>query len=729
MLGTFVSGLRPPPLVGADEASVLSSSAVANLRQEEIPGRATPTISDVQLRSLSGDKDIKFQLAILVDNLPANLVSPAILLKTKDPAHPVENVHIISVTPREILIEGSAAVGTEVDGISLVVNDDSIRPKELTITAKGFSVLLKANPIPSALKTFTVKLDHQKNSAYPNLHTLVLTKEGGANDTGFDANANHMFIELIPAGTSDVRILESNEQQMDIHFLAAADYEPKNVIVTVYDSSDLDRRRPVAIAKLAPDKAASEDPDQPKVDAVDVLFLIRSQGFGRLRIIGKGFGEYDPPPYPPDDYLAVCLERPALTSRSLQPTGLSSAADTNSTHPLCGQERDSPDKPIWERWLDPIRKRINVSLASRNLDLRVEKTEIININDKMIDVYFEFTRYQGYSEPFRLGSVYLTIEKTLQKTKQAVQGDKVTGVVTGPVLITYNVPHDIGPKPDPNLSYKYTVLDSSSANTLLGRGVSKNFYVLEVSVVNNGSKKVMVPLAAIQAEVQWARGSSKGTDRQDAKDRKTKISYIEGPVTLAPIPLASVAAYFAANEKFQGRRAVILNALDGVTTLGAALVPFAGPSFKDAHVVFTGGFIPGIKKIFPDISGEQLQNLTALSWQTIETIAPGGGTIEKLVYIQRKEQFADRPIEIYGTKQESRKQITNLMDLEITGYDVLDTPPKQAAASQANTQNSGTTSGSTTPAAPPATPPSTNPPAAPPTVPVSKPAPPKKPKA
>ena len=61
----------------------------------------------------------------------------------------------------------------------------------------------------------------------------------------------------------------------------------------------------------------------------------------------------------------------------------------------------------WRKWQCTLG--IFVGVNSRNPDnIRVERTEILNVNDSMIDVYFEFTRHYSYAWPFRLASVDIT---------------------------------------------------------------------------------------------------------------------------------------------------------------------------------------------------------------------------------------------------------------------------------------------------------------------------------
>lgn len=122
--------------------------------------------------------------------------------------------------------------------------------------------------------------------------------------------------------------------------------------------------------------------------------------------------------------------------------------------------------------------------------------------------------------------------------------------------------------------------------------------------------------------------------------RKEPRYFIEGPATVAPLPIASVSAYFG-NAQKTGLRPSFFNVLSGIATMVAGLVPFAGPDLKDAQVVFTGGLVPALGQIWVDLSAQQLQTLTSLSWETAETV-PAGGSMERYIYIQRGEEEAGR---------------------------------------------------------------------------------------
>lgn len=717
----------------------VTSCATLSLAQAATDKPAPPCIMGVQVQSVqtvekmeSGKKvqNAKFQLIILGTNLGDTPGDVSVTLKAKAPA--------ASILPKvdaakggELDVSGEAALNTQITAIEVKV-------KDATVSSDGFQINIIPTPPAPKVSTFQIKFDHSVDKTFTNLHTMVVTKTGG--DGSFDSHRNHMHVELAPPGATDLQIVDVNEQQMELHFIALPDYQPSQVLVTVYNGSDLDTRQAVAVAQPAPSTPAA-DPNQPKISRVDVVFLNRSQGNGRVRIYGSGFGKgYKPAPYPVDDYLYYCLQREDINSSDRRPqrrafrrsgcerlTNPKFVATTLQSRDgnIFGNDFQNPESK-WRGWRENVRGKITVTLNSRNTDLRIERVEIIDVNDSYIDVYFEFTRYPQYSMPFRLGGVTVLVQKINEQTTSSKADDGVTVNVVNSAPKTYQAYQDVGKAPNPDLTYRYTVLDKNYVNKLLGRGIADNFYVLQVAMVNSGTKKVSVPLAAIQAEVEWARGSKEPRNRGNQNtnsssnqqtpattadpttgsrsgatdpatysdsggetgepdtEEEVHTSYLEGPPTVSPARLAAVSAHFDAYQKTVGLRARIFNILDGLTTFGAALVPFAGPSLQDAHTVVTGGFIPGLHKAVGDLSSQQLQNLTALSWQDTESIASGGGSIEKLIYIQRYAQFSSETVKFYGTPKKVEKQITNLLDLDITGYEVNESTGAQATSTSSS---------------------------------------------
>jgi hypothetical protein len=588
-----------------------------------------------------------------------------------------------------------------------------------TATSPGLTISIKPSPPESGLQEFGIKFEHQQSKEFPNLHSLLVTKQSGDAGVGFDANPNHMSVDLEPTGATDLRVMQSNEEAMELHFVAAADYVPTNVVITVYDSSDLDYRSPLYVGKAAAaSKAPATDPNAPAITSVETVFLDRHEGNGRIRIYGKGFGnKFEKPPYSVDDFLCDCLERPPLAlpewerfrtcgtlSKDLggqwlslpqrkrdQAKGIERDRLEQNRMAYCGIEPDKYNVPKsnitgdfitgyirlgsplddWVKWQCGLG--ISVGVNSRNPDnIRIDKVAIININDEMIDVYFEFTRHYSYAWPFRLASVDVTIPGTEKKVEQLVTSPsaKATGEVDAATPKMVHLSSVIGQKPDENLTYRYTVLSYGEVQQLLGDGVADNFTVIDLAVVNEGPTKVAIPLAGMQAEIEWLYG----------RDKKPPGDgwFLEGPPTLPPVPMGTVSAYFGASKKATERRVKVFNVLGGITTLVGALIPFAGIGLKDAEVVFSSGFIPGLQHAWVDISDQQLQNLTTLSWQTSETLAANGGSMQKLIYIQRGEQFKSKQQDTDVPPKFTLQQMADIMGLEITGYEVPDSAAKLA---------------------------------------------------
>jgi len=717
---------------------------------------------------------VKFRLSLEGENLPSDVKQFRDLeLYTQDPAQSVTvDKDSIAGDVKEILLSGSAKAGTKIARIKIMTSN----PAQSVDTHDDFVITITENPPKPQLEKFQVKLEHVKNKEFPNVHTAILTKEGGESSCGFTENPHKMSIDLLPSGATDINVLQPTSDRVQLRFIAAADYVPDGVVATVYDGTDLDTRKVHCIGEI---RKTPSDPNKPKITRAEIVFINRSHGVGRLRIFGEGFGDFDPPPVAVDDYLWNCIEqfhirgtdRYSLDAeqqefedfeqrlaackhmlnaeykegvrQNVLDAGCALEGKTSQDSPNCpvpkvkkkrNGEIEIPDEPSlrrqmeyakatpadlldlqnagsskneilkkWQTWQAQMREGVSVSVHSRNPDIQVETVEVINANDKMLDVYFEFTRYRGFSYPFRLESSTVTIRKKVKTIVDTAKDEKATATIQGPKLEIYNVDYDIAPKRDPNLTYKYTIFSENQAGTLLGKGVAENFYVLQLSVVNNAEKKVAIPLSAIDAEIEWRRGV--------VKTHSHPIGFAQGPPTLPPVPLAAVASTFETYQKVKGLRARLFNGLDATTTIATALVPFTGPSLKDAEVFFSGGFVPGLRKAFGDPSSQQLQNLTALSWESSETLPAKGGSIEKLIYIPRRSpQF-----QATGLTQAAKLEIADILGLEVTGFEVTEseaksaTPASKSPSKQSSdeSENKEDTSGSKAPAekSAPATPP------------------------
>ena len=505
-------------------------------------------------------------------------------------------------TSSEILVDQCPkGSGKDTDGKSGgKAAGDSVDKK---VTSSGLTISVKAIPPASALRQFTMTFEHQQSKEFANLHSVLLTKQTGESGVGFDANPNRMRIDLEPTGATDLSVVQTSEAQLDLHFVAADDYVPANVVVTVYDSSDLDCRKAIAVGKVAAaagqttvtpsagapatasggtasgsakgsgdSKAAAAAPAKdgkaPAITSVETVFLDRHEGNGRIRVYGQGFGKPAAPPFAVDDFLCDCLERqPQILNEPPRPRTCGNFARRfdRSGQPMTETDLDSQEEmrkdycgldkqgkvlavgrmATWLAWRCNVPATANV--YGRNPGIRVERAEIIDINGEMVDIYFEFTRHRHYAWPFRLAGVDLTVPTTTKKVEQVVNlpSAQAMGEVDSTSSSTTHLSSAIGPPPDENLTYHYTVLSDQEVKQLLGDGVADNFHVIELAVVNDGAKKVAVPLAGMQAEVEWLYGPAASAKQAEpspgaAAPLHTKDTYLEGPPTLPPVPMPPI---------------------------------------------------------------------------------------------------------------------------------------------------------------------------------------------
>ena len=528
---------------------------------------------------------------------------------------------------------------------------------DVSVNTNPFSFDLNVEKPPQP-KPRSVEVDIQKesnNPQTPSQHSVLITPK----DDSFavdPTDSKAMTVHIFPPGATNL-IIEpgSTPDRAVITFTAPDGFKVQDVLVTVYDSSN--SGTPGTAGRRAALKQANKEV---KITGVDVLSLQRRDGFGRLKIVGEGFGDY-----PRTDNQGTDKQGNTLTTngdlellcgqenRSYQ---VEERWDTNPNPKNTDKDSQRPLASLCQganftgikTWRAGVENKLHVVLVPRNPDLRVERTLIMSADDKMIDVYFEFSHWQDYSEPFRLESASVSVTK----------GDPA---VAPPVTSLASFP--IGPQKDARLEYRYTVLDPEDASKLFGFGVGDNFYVLQLSVVNNSDKKLVVPLSSIQAEVEWSYADEK-------EEGGRTILYDEGPPTLSPLKLAAVTSYFDTFQKTKGKKARLFNILDGVGTLAASLVPVFGRGLERGNSIMSGGLIPGLHKAWGDLSSQQLQNLTSMSWDSVEEI-PAGGSTEKFIYIQRSDQVFMNKAE----KVEIRKTIRSLQGLEVSGFIVNESTP------------------------------------------------------
>ena len=653
LLGTFLilfgttclaqsRAVRPPAIKSARLLKVTSSAEAAGLVQ------FTLEIDGVGFGEAGSSPSIRFRTV----GEPAKSTVK------------VEDVNVIN--DGRIIVAAVAETGVEIQGFTVGLPQGKLESPD------GFSVTLSPIEKPSGVKDIVVKHQEVKDST-PNMYSMTITKASG--DGEFPSDPALMQIQIFPAEATILAVPYSDPNQVGLRFLAPANFEVKDVYVSVFDSTDPRSRKLISRSKQFEDTG---NPDQPTIKSINVVDLQRSLGVGRLIITGSGFGSYPRPDIAAEDYV-YAAENETIRDKSLR---------TDRTKQFTEEETQRHEKnaktldDMQKLWLSEIDKRVKVALNPRNAGVPVQAAQILYIDDGMIDVFFKFKTFDDYSLPFRLSHVDVTLIKAVKGT-ESVQSGPVQATLSYTQDKTFLVSKDAGPTKDPNLEFNYTVMDKKSAALILGRGVADNFYVVEVSVTNKGTQKVAVPLSAIEAEVEWASGyQNKPVDSQKPTKSPT-ILYLEGPPTLSPVKLAAVTGFFDSYNKKKSHEAMFFNGLEGLVTLATAMFPFVGPSFKDATGVFNSGFIPGAKQVIPDLSGQQLQTISSQSWQDIENIAASGGQVKKFVYIPRGEQSFSTPDTINphlakGKQVEIKKRIKNIMGIDVTAYQVTESAPVSA---------------------------------------------------
>lgn len=583
----------------------------------------------------------------------------------------------------KIIVRAEAAVnedGSSECDVELEINGKVVDTTDFPITVPSTAKAAKQKASSDA-KPFEVEFNPIKPS---NPRSLSITTKN--DEPEFAPEANQMKVAILPAGATGITIDPNvSPQKIFVSFTAPDDFEVKDVLVTVYDSS----KNLIAYSgNPPPEKDGDGNPiakeKPPKNDvtitSVDILSLQRRDGFDRLKIEGTGFQNYGARSGEGELELLCNPKNRAYWAQERSDT----PSKKNARDLLCptfnvgqkGTDSQKADKDAQPNpnWRDNAESAVNVTLVPRNPDLRVERTRILYIDDKMIDVYFEFSHWKDFSEPFRLESITVTVNKEDGAVSADAKSAHASSGTSKKSPRTYLASHIIGPPKDKNLEYRYTVLDTDDASELFGFGVGKNFYVLQLSVVNNGDKKLVVPLSSIQAEVEW----SYGEDNPNPGVRT--IYYDEGPPTLSPLKLSAITSYFDTFQKTRGKKARLFNILDGVGTLAASLVPVFGRGLERGNSIMSGGLIPGLHKAFGDLSSQQLQNLTSMSWDSIEEI-PAGGSKEKYVFIQRGDQVFENKSKDNKVVQ-IRKQIKSLQGLEVSGFIVNDSRPAGATKQQ-----------------------------------------------
>jgi hypothetical protein len=749
-------------------------AAAAKAARKPVPKVAEARATEAK----AGDGElVSFKLTIKGEGFgrAAEAVTLALLNTEGEDAVESGEAAVESITPTKIVARILARPGPY--SLRLKIGKAAADTSELgPLAVEALTEVTPVGTQRAAVEPDPVGIDIEEPEvfAYPSdggqkRYAVIVKRKGGK---FFETDPRLISLILTPAVASDVTVRRVTPTRIEADFWAPDKYQIKDVSVAVHDrnhpelvvaSSDVEvpsadedethgdgKTRPAGLA-ASEEKEKGKD-EQPKITSSAVVFLQRAYGIGRLKIEGKGFGDYKAPPVSAEDYL-LCFE--PLARQALY------KALEDGNHPERVKQQQYEDQRCallgkdakdWQKWrAEQIEPLVKVALVPKNTDLRIEQTKILYADDTLIDVYFEFNRYFRNSEPLRLASATVTVKKPKpsEKPKEAKpatggrevasdarggDGPNIVNAVMGPNSAggekkveakkvddskesvceagnckTYIATSEVGAMP--GLEYTFNVLDNASAAMLFGKGVAGNFYAIQLSVTNNGDRKISIPLSSIKAEIEWAYGHADEKTEEGGKAKIQQVAdkiaatggagakayvtpdadapgatvdipstpspmrfyYEEGPVTLAPLSLQTVTAFFDGDEKVRGTKAKLFNYLDGAAIFGLSLAPFFGSGFTKAQGVVSGGVMPGLKRGFGDLSGQQLQNLTGMSWQDIEVISAKGGSVVKYVFIQRGDSSFSP-----GFNESVKKTIKNIQGMEVKGIEVVEGETKLA---------------------------------------------------
>jgi hypothetical protein len=175
------------------------------------------------------------------------------------------------------------------------------------------------------------------------------------------------------------------------------------------------------------------------------------------------------------------------------------------------------------------------------------------------------------------------------------------------------------------------MVPKSQAGNKYGNGVAKNFYAIQISIVNECPMAIVVPLGGITVA---ANDQPTSADADECKEEGTLVAF----------SLDHVTSIFSADRKLTGRRAIYFNTVQAAATIGSAIEPFLASGFTMGVAILGGGFTTASKEIFVDMSAEQLQNLTSQSFGSTEQVA-SHGSLQKFVFVRRNEKCKKSTIE------------------------------------------------------------------------------------
>lgn len=175
-----------------------------------------------------------------------------------------------------------------------------------------------------------------------------------------------------------------------------------------------------------------------------------------------------------------------------------------------------------------------------------------------------------------------------------------------------------------------------------GNGVAKNFYAIQISVVNECPMAIVVPLGGMSVIADSAKPDGAKFDVPKPADHKPDPCQEVG--TRVAFSLDHVTSVFSTDRKLTGRRAIYFNTVQALATLGSAIEPFFASGFTKGVSILGGGFTTASKELLVDMSAEQLQNLTSQSFGSTEQVA-SHGSLQKFIFVRRNDKCRNSPIE------------------------------------------------------------------------------------
>jgi hypothetical protein len=173
---------------------------------------------------------------------------------------------------------------------------------------------------------------------------------------------------------------------------------------------------------------------------------------------------------------------------------------------------------------------------------------------------------------------------------------------------------------------KPQIVPRNQAGNKYGNGVATNFHVIQLSIVNECSMPIVMPLAGITV-VPDPPTTANPIDLKDACGETGG---------LVPFSLDHVTSLYSADRKLTGKRAIYFNVVQALATLGSAVEPFFAHGFTQGVAILGGGFTTASKEIMVDMSTEQLQNITSQSFGATEQIS-ANGSVQKFAFVRRNK--------------------------------------------------------------------------------------------